>query len=149
MEKYDSRNIAPSDFVYRHERPLVIRETKGATLTDVEGCRYLDMEGANGTVSLGYDAGILEEAVYKTRDLTSLPCFCESPVRLRVAGRIASELNALTGTEGRIAFELGGAQAMELALKVVRSYSDWSQYIVFEGASERLCGVHGKYRNSF
>ncbi len=126
------------DFVYKLNSPLVISKSQGAVLTDIDGFNYLDIEAANGSVSLGYDNSILDESIAKVRDITSLPCFCESPLRIGVGDKIAQALNSITGTEGRIAFELGGAQAMELAVKAVRSNTNKSQYVVFEG------GYHGR-----
>ncbi len=107
-------------------------------MTDETGYNYLDMEAGNGSVSLGYDASILEESIGKVKDIVSLPCFCESPLRIDVASKIASRLNHITGAEGKVAFELGGAQAIELAIKIVRSNTSGSQYVVFEG------GYHGR-----
>ena len=54
--------LAHGDFVYRHDPIPVFVKAKGVYLEDTDGYRYFDAEAANGTVSLGFDSSILEEA---------------------------------------------------------------------------------------
>jgi 4-aminobutyrate aminotransferase-like enzyme len=130
--------LAHGDFVYRHGVPPVFREARGSILVDTEGRRYLDAEAANGTAGLGFDSTILKEAVDRMGGLPMLPSFCESDTRRRVGERLERLVSDATGRQGRVAFELGGAQAVELAAKVVRCNTDASQFVVFEG------GYHGR-----
>lgn len=130
--------LGRGDFVYRHEPVPVFVKAKGCFLEDTDGYRYLDAEAANGTASLGFDGSILTQAVRLAKRIPSMPSFCETSIRLRVGKRIGRLMEASAGCKGRVAFELGGAQGMELALKVVRSNQNKSQLVVFEG------GYHGR-----
>lgn len=131
--------LAKGDFVYRDSpQPPVFVEAKGARLVDNQGQTYLDAEAANGTVGLGYDATILQDAVSRVQALSALPSFCESALRLKVAARIAKLLEERTGLRGRVAFELGGAQAIDLALRVAALQREGGAIAVFEG------GYHGR-----
>jgi 4-aminobutyrate aminotransferase-like enzyme len=126
--------LAHGDFVYRHSEVPTFVRADGAILEDSAGWRYLDAEAANGTASLGFDVSILQNAVTRLGAMPGLPSFCESALRVRIADRIGQIMQEATGLSGRVAFELAGAQGVELATKVVRSNSSRTQLVVFEGA---------------
>lgn len=134
ISNLDDSYLAHGDFVYRHTPVPVFVKAKGSILTDNKGYNYLDAEAANGTVGLGFDNTIISEAVKKAKKLPSIPSFCETQIRKKVAQRIVRKIKKITGQSGRVAFDLGGAEAVELALKVVRSNQKKSQFVVFEGA---------------
>ncbi len=136
MKKYNF--LAQSDFVYRHSHVPVFVKAQGAILEDSEGLRYFCADAANGTSSLGFDKTILEEAVKKVNQISSIPSFCETKIRMRVAERLGKKIERVTGKKGKVAFELGGAQGIELALKMVKLNNKKSQFVVFEG------GYHGR-----
>ena len=132
-------SLAQGDFVYRNEDAPLFVKAHGAAIEDDEGFRYLDAEAANGSAALGYDVSLLDEALERVRAVHAIPSFCETEVRLRVARRVASLLDDAAGHEGRVAFDLGGAQGIELALKVARlNNKHRSQFVTFEG------GYHGR-----
>lgn len=134
----DNTSLAHGDFVYRHATVPIFRRAEGALLYDCEDRAYIDVEAANGTAALGFDASILKEAVSRIEHLPISPSFCETDVRIKTATRIADLMYEATGLRGRVAFELGGAQGVELALKVVKLNTSKTQYITFEG------GYHGR-----
>ncbi len=136
MKKYNF--LAQSDFVYRHSPVPVFVKAQGAILEDSESLRYFCADAANGTSSLGFDKTILEEAVKKVNQISSIPSFCETKIRMRVAERLGKKIERVTGKKGKVAFELGGAQGIELALKMVKLNNKKSQFVVFEG------GYHGR-----
>ena len=130
--------VAHGDFIYRHEPVPIFIKAKGSALEDIGGYRYLSADAANGTANLGFDASILKESWKKVEKIPSMPSFCETELRLRVAKRLANLFYKATGEQGKVAFELGGAQGVELAIKVVKSNHRKSQFAVFEG------GYHGR-----
>jgi 4-aminobutyrate aminotransferase-like enzyme len=130
--------LGAGDFTYRSESVPRFVAGHGSRLKDTDGRSYVDAEAANGTASLGYDAQILEEAARATAALPALPSFCESELRLRVAARLEAEVSRAVGVPGRISFEVGGAQGIELAMKIVASNRDWGPVVVFQG------GYHGR-----
>lgn len=131
-------SVAQGDLVYRHGTVPRFVGARGCELVDDAGYRYIDAEASSGTAGLGFDSQIVQRAAERVAAMPVLPSFCESPLRQEVAARLAARLNEATGRAGRIAFELGGAQGIELALKVVRRNSAGSQLAVFEG------GYHGR-----
>lgn len=136
-----TERIARGDFVYRDGPPIVFAASQGTTLTDAEGRRYVDAEAANGAAVLGYDCELVQAAIRRCSDLPSLPSFCESEPRLELARRLAARFEAATGTRGRVAFELGGAQGIELALKIAAKHRAAGTTLVFEGAYHGRSGA--------
>jgi len=130
--------LARGDFVYRHSNVPIIVAATGSQLLDAEGRVYLAAEAANGTAGLGFDHTILEQSLEKVRALPAVPSFCETDLRRQVAHKICQLMYDATGERGRVCFELGGAQGVELALKVARANTRGTQYVVFEG------GYHGR-----
>jgi 4-aminobutyrate aminotransferase-like enzyme len=130
--------IGAGDFVYRSPDPPRFVAAAGSSLQDADGRRYVDAEAANGAVCLGYDKSILEEALQVTADLPALPSFCESELRLDVARRLEAEVSRAVGAPGRISFEVGGAQGIELAMKIAASNRGWGTVATLQG------GYHGR-----
>lgn len=139
MKNQYPKQIGVGDFVYRNLDfvPLITQAT-GCTLKDSQGQTYLDGEAANGTVGLGYRNDILKIAVEKVLDMPSLPSFLESSLRLQVANKLSHIFEEATGRKGRISFELGGAQGIELAVKIALTNTPGSLFAVLEG------GYHGR-----
>lgn len=133
--------LAHGDLVHRHGVVPRFVGARGCRLTDDAGYHYLDAEASSGTANLGFDSGIVRAAADRIADIPNLPAFCESPLRERVGRRLADRLHEATGHRGRIAFELGGAQGIELALNVVRSNTNRSQLAVLEGAFHGRSGL--------
>jgi 4-aminobutyrate aminotransferase-like enzyme len=130
--------IGAGDFVYRSPDVPRFTAAAGSSLEDADGRRYLDAEAANGTVCLGYDSSILEAAMRRAAALPALPSFCESELRLDVARRLEAEVSRAVGAPGRISFEVGGAQGIELAMKIVASNRPWGTVATLQG------GYHGR-----
>lgn len=130
--------LARGDFVYRHTPVPVFVKTEGPIMEDNNGHRFFCAEAANGTAGLGFDSSIMREAVDKIKNLPSIPSFCETGIRLKVGNRLGEKIEKITNLKGRVAFELGGAQAIELALRIARANNKKSQFVVFEG------GYHGR-----
>ncbi|MFA5136353.1 MAG: aminotransferase class III-fold pyridoxal phosphate-dependent enzyme [Patescibacteria group bacterium] len=130
--------LAKGDFVYRHSPAPVFVKATGVVMEDKNGKRYFCAEAANGTTGLGFDSSIIDESFIKIKDIPSIPSFCETEIRLKLAVRLGKKISEITGIEGHLAFELGGAQGIELALRIAKANNSKSQYAVFEG------GYHGR-----
>lgn len=130
--------VARGDLVYSRATVPRFTHSRGVVLEDEARRRYLDAEASSGTAGLGFDSTILTAAAQRAAAMPVLPSFCESPLRQSVAARLAARMKDVTGRAGRIAFDLGGAQGIELALRVVRSNTSRPRFVVFEG------GYHGR-----
>lgn len=127
--------LGSGDFVYRSGTvvPRFVRG-EGSSLWDHDGKEYIDLEGANGSLAFGYDSGILEDAFSRVRALPTLPSFLESDLRIELATKIVELFERELGVSGRVAFDIGGAQGIELALKIAHSHNRRRALAVFEGA---------------
>lgn len=122
------------NLIYRSEAVPVFVAGDGCHLTDDSGRRYLDLEAANGTLPFGYDRSVLRDALLRCEALPGLPSFCESALRLGVLERLERLVSERTGVPGRVELDLGGAQAMETALRIVAANRGPGTILVFEGA---------------
>jgi 4-aminobutyrate aminotransferase-like enzyme len=124
--------ILKGDFVYRAEPPIVVQRASGARLFS-RGREYIDCQASSGAAVLGYDVSLLSQLDFANGPV-SKPQTCESERRLLLAARLEHLIWACTGRHGHVGFELGGAQAIELALKIALSSSRSISIFTFEGA---------------
>lgn len=126
--------LARGDFVYRGQIHWEAKSARGACLFDATGKRWIDLEAANGAALLGYDASIVERAAIEWATLPSVPSFVESTARKRYAHRLGAKLHEALGSKGRVAFDLGGAQGIELALRIAsRRHPSRRTLVVLDG----------------
>jgi 4-aminobutyrate aminotransferase / (S)-3-amino-2-methylpropionate transaminase / 5-aminovalerate transaminase len=114
--------------------PVVIREGRGATLTDVDGNTFIDFTGGVGCLNVGHSHPRLVEAAQEQLTKFSHTDFTIVPYELYVtlAERLL-ELAPFTGP-AKAAFFNAGTEAVENAIKFARSYTGRPAVIAFEGA---------------
>ena len=134
-------HVGAGNLIYRAARVPRFVSAAGCYLTDTDGRRYLDAEAANGAAAWGYQPDILREALRRCVDLPALPSFCESDLRIEVLVQIERLVSSVTGVPGRVELDLGGAQAMETALRIVFSAVGPGTVLVFEGSFHGRSGV--------
>jgi len=114
--------------------PIFAAEAEGATITDVDGNRFIDVAGGVGVMNVGHGHPRVVEAVQEQSgrflhtDFTVVPY--ESYVEL------AERLGALAPISGptRAAFFNAGTEAVENAVKFARLATGRQAVIAFEGA---------------
>src|SRR3712207_6647093 len=113
--------------------PVVIREARGATLTDVDGNTFIDFTGGVGCLNVGHSHPRLIEAAQEQLTKFSHTDFTIVPyeVYVTLAERLC-ELVPISG-ETRAAFFNAGTEAVENAVKFARSYTKRFAVIGFEG----------------
>ncbi|MEQ9245274.1 MAG: aminotransferase class III-fold pyridoxal phosphate-dependent enzyme [Nitratireductor sp.] len=124
--------ILKGDFVYRDSHPIVVQDAVGVRLISAHR-EYIDCQASSGAAVLGYDRALLDDLDFSGGPL-SKPQTCESPRRLRFADRLEGLVFDCVGRRGRIGFELGGAQGIELALKVALCAHSRISLLTIEGA---------------
>jgi 4-aminobutyrate aminotransferase-like enzyme len=113
---------------------LAIERGRGATLIDFDGNTYLDLNAGVSVASLGHAHPRYVAAVTAQLEAVSVGSFTSRP-RAALVQLIA----ALTpGNLDRVQFFSGGAEAVEAAIKLARSYTKRTDIIAFTG------GFHGK-----
>ena len=117
---------------------IFVREAEGAVLTDVDGNRFLDLAGGIGCINVGHRNSAVVAAVRRQLDEYL-------HLSMQVTGyegyvAVAEKLNQLTpGTSPRkTLLANSGAEAVENAVKIARSYTGRAAILCFED------GFHGR-----
>src|SRR5262245_55899574 len=113
---------------------LAIERGRGATLTDVDGRTFLDLNAGVSVASLGHAHPRYVAALTAQLQAVSVGSFTSRPRAELV--RVIAEL--APGNLRRVQFFSGGAEAVEAAIKLARSFTKRTDVIGFSG------GFHGK-----
>jgi 4-aminobutyrate aminotransferase/(S)-3-amino-2-methylpropionate transaminase len=114
--------------------PIFTAEAKGALLTDVDGNTFIDFAGGIGAINVGHADERVARAVKEQVDRFTHTCFSLSHYEPYV--ELAERLNALApgDFEKRSWFANSGAEAVENAVKIARTYTGRQAVLAFEGA---------------
>ena len=114
--------------------PIYVDRARNAEIWDVEGRRYVDFAGGIAVVNTGHLHPRVQAAVAAQLDRFSHTCFMVTPYESAVA--LAEKLNHLAPgqTPKKTAFFNSGAEAVENAVKVARSYTGRPGVIAFSGS---------------
>jgi 4-aminobutyrate aminotransferase-like enzyme len=128
------------DTVHYTEQPKIFERCEGSFLYDAAGREYLDLQMWYSAVNFGYANRRLNDAL--KRQIDRLPQVASQYLhreKIELAALIARDAEAKFGLKGRVHFNVGGAQAVEDSLKLVRNASNGkSLMFAFEG------GYHGR-----
>src|SRR3984893_5464599 len=126
--------IAPGVQTIALVSQLAIAHGRGATLTDLDGRTYLDLNAGVSVASLGHAHPKYVAALTKQLEAITVGSFTSRPRAELV--RLIAEL--APGELSRTQFFSGGAEAVEAAIRLARSYTKRTDIIGFTG------GFHGK-----
>jgi 4-aminobutyrate aminotransferase/(S)-3-amino-2-methylpropionate transaminase len=114
--------------------PMFVQEAKGALLTDVDGNTFIDFGGGIGVINVGHANPRVVAAVKEQVERFTHTCFYVTEYEPYV--ELAERLNALVpgNFEKRSAFFNSGAEAVENAVKIARSYTKRPAILTFENA---------------
>src|SRR5256714_2410735 len=113
---------------------LAIARGHGATLTDLDGRTYLDLNAGVSVASLGHAHPKYVAALTKQLEAVSVGSFTSAPRAELV--RLIAEL--APGELSRTQFFSGGAEAVEAGIRLARSFTKRTDVVGFTG------GFHGK-----
>ncbi|WP_329521022.1 aspartate aminotransferase family protein [Spirillospora sp. NBC_01491] len=117
---------------------LCVEEASGAVLTDMDGNRILDLQGAGGVNSIGHANPRLVDAL--TTEITTAPA---GAFGSRARRDMTNSLRrVLPGDLDRIQLYSGGTEAVEAALRLAKSVTGKHEFLSFWG------GFHGKTAGS-
>ncbi len=138
LEK-DARYCSWGDTVHYAEPPKVFRSCNGCYLYDENDTPYLDLQMWYSAVNFGYRNQRLNDALKRQIDtLPQLACQYLHPEKVELAELICRHVEDRYGVKGRVHFNVGGAQAVEDSLKLVRNASGRNLMFAFMG------GYHGR-----
>jgi 4-aminobutyrate aminotransferase/(S)-3-amino-2-methylpropionate transaminase len=127
------------DTVHYAERPQFFETCEGSYLYDGQGKPFLDLQMWYSAVNLGYANQRVGDALKSQIDkLPQLACQYLHKEKVQLAEKLVKSIKRSFGEKGRIHFNVGGAQAVEDALKLVRKHTGKSRMLAFEG------GYHGR-----
>lgn len=128
------------DTVHYVNPPKIFTGCNGSYMLDDNGTPYLDLQMWYSAVNFGYKNERLENVL--KQQLDTLPQIASQylhPTKIELAKTIAQDAEKKWGRAGRVHFNVGGAQAIEDSLKVVRNATGGkSLMFAFEG------GYHGR-----
>lgn len=120
----ESRYCSFGDTVHYLEPPKIFDRCEGSWLFDLDGRPYLDMQMWYSAVNFGYRNQDIESA--HNRQMSKLPqlaCQYLHKEKIQLAAVISQTIEKKLGSKGRVQFNVGGSQAIEDSLKLVRNYT--------------------------
>lgn len=136
----EAKYCSYGDTVHYSEPPKIFDGCEGSFLFDAEGRKFLDLQMWYSAVNFGYANKRLNDAL--KRQIDRLPQVASQYLhreKIELAATIAQDAEKKFGKKGRVHFNVGGAQAVEDLLKLVRNASKGkSLMFAFEG------GYHGR-----
>ena len=140
LRQLEARYCSHGDTVHYLPEPKFFERCEGSFLYDAEGREFLDLQMWYSAVNFGYRNERLNAAAH--RQLDRLPQVASQYLhreKVELAARIARYTEERFGQSGRVHFNVGGSQAVEDALKIVRNARGGkSLMFAFEG------GYHGR-----
>lgn len=138
LEK-DSRYCSYGDTVHYANPPKVFSGCEGSYLYDEANVPYLDLQMWYSAVNFGYKNRRLNDALKRQIDtLPQLACQYLHAEKIELAEALCKLMEERTGTKGRVHFNVGGSQAVEDSLKLVRNATRKNLMFAFMG------GYHGR-----
>lgn len=128
------RRAAAVSSALAQANPVAVQTARGSLVTDVDGNTFIDLAGGIGMMAVGHNHPKVVEAVQAQAAELIHPCALVTNFEAYPA--LAERLNALTPGDfpKKTLLANGGAEAVENAVKLARSYTGRAGVIVFEGA---------------
>ena len=140
LRELESKYCSYGDTVHYMEQPKFFERCEGSFIYDAEGRAFLDLQMWYSAVNFGYANPRLNQAAHNQID--KLPQVASQYLhkeKVELAARLAKYNEAKFGQKGRVHFNVGGSQAVEDSLKLVRNAKGGkSLMFAFEG------GYHGR-----
>jgi 4-aminobutyrate aminotransferase/(S)-3-amino-2-methylpropionate transaminase len=109
--------LSRGDFVYRDLNAITISHSAGSSLYSSDKNRWIDLGAANGAALFGYDRDLVQRVGERWASIPFCPSSCETTHRLRYGEELGSFIASHLGRSGKVAFSVGGAGGIELALR--------------------------------
>lgn len=137
--KLEKEYCSFGDTVHYCEPPKIFRRSEGSYLFDTKGTPYLDWQMWYSAASFGYKNRELNDALKKQLDtLPQLACQYLHEEKVLLACKIGQACEERFGEKGRVHFNIGGAQAVDDSIKVIRNTTGKNLVFAFMG------GYHGR-----
>ena len=113
---------------------VYIKKGNGSLLTDVDDNVFIDFAGGIGTINIGHSHPMVLAAIKEQVDKFIHPCFTVAPYELYVT--LAERLSELVpiSADCKAAFFNSGAESVENAVKISKSFTGRNSILVFSHA---------------
>lgn len=141
--KYTARGVSQGT-------PLFIEKAEGALMTDVDGNTFIDFYGGIGVLNAGHCPKPVVDAIKEQAEKLIHSCFMTTMYEGWVT--LAEKLVQITPITGdlKVTYANSGAEAVENAVKIARSYTKRTGVISFElafhGRTNLTMGLTSKVR---
>lgn len=138
LEK-DSKYCSFADTAHYAKVPKIFSKCEGSYMYDSNDIPYLDLQMYFSAANFGYKNQRIIDAVIE--QMNTLPQITPKYVhkyKVLLSEKLCQACEKRFGEEGRVNFNVGGAQAVEDALKLVRKNTKRNGLFAFQG------GYHGK-----
>ena len=137
--KLEAKYCSWGDTVHYMAKPNIFTRAKGSYLYDMDGTEYLDLQMLYSSVNFGYKNERLNNALKAQMDrLPQLACQYLHEEKILLAAKLARRIETTFEEKGRVQFNVGGSQAVEDSLKLVRNHTGKNLVFAFMG------GYHGR-----
>ncbi|MCM1532888.1 MAG: aspartate aminotransferase family protein [Ruminococcus flavefaciens] len=134
LEK-DKQFCSQGDTSSKHTPKKIFQRAKGSFLYDEQNIKYLDMQMFNSAANFGYQNESYNNCLMnQLHTLPALAAEFMNESRILLSEKICNYMYSNYGLAGRVHFTVGGAQAVDDALKLAFNYTNNHGVICFEGA---------------
>ena len=131
----ESRYCSHGDSVHYLKKPKIFSECDGSFLYDHHGRPYLDLQMWYSAVNLGYKNMRVNDALRDQIDrLPQLASQYLHREKIELAASISKQIEESFQTKGRVHFNVGGAQAIEDSIKLIRKATGKTLFFAFQGS---------------
>jgi 4-aminobutyrate aminotransferase/(S)-3-amino-2-methylpropionate transaminase len=126
-ERYVARGVSTPN--------LVVARAEGARIWDVDGRQYIDFAGGIASNNLGHRPDAVVEAIHAQAEQYLHQCFVVGIYEpyVEVCRRLA-EISPCRGADQKSVLVNSGAEALENAVKIARSYTGRPAVLVFDNS---------------
>ncbi len=131
----DTKYCSQGDTSGKHNPKKIFEKADGNYLIDDSSTKYLDMQMFNSAANFGYKNAAYNQCILE--QLEKLPCLAAEFMnknRILLSEKISQYMLKKYNLKGRVHFTVGGAQAVDDALKLAINYTKNRGIITFEGS---------------
>ncbi len=139
IKAIDSEYCSWGDTVHYNDNLTIFRDCEGSFMYDSAETPYLDLQLWYSSCNLGYkNKRILDAVIDQYRTMPQISSRFTYDYKVLLSQKIAQANLDRYGLKGRVQFNVGGAQANEDMLKLIRNYTKKPKMFAFMG------GYHGR-----
>jgi 4-aminobutyrate aminotransferase-like enzyme len=137
--RLEAKYCSHGDTVHYLPRPKIFRRAEGSYLFDSDGIPYLDLQMWYSACNFGYKNERINNAIKDQMDkLGQLASQFLSEEKVLLAKKLCEAIDQRFNIKGRVHFNVGGSQAIEDTIKLLRNATGKYLFFAFMG------GYHGR-----